>query len=79
MVCSLIKQSVCSLLSENNMTQYQPSTQSGLLRSTAPNIINCTYPFMKLRIIHELWQDLISALITFSVIPCSAEGIWNHE
>lgn len=46
------------LLSEKNMTQYQLSTKSGLPRSTVSNIINCTYPSMKLRIIHELCQGL---------------------
>lgn len=46
------------LLSEKNMSQYQLSTQSGLPRSTVSNIINCTYPSMKLRIIHELCQGL---------------------
>lgn len=46
------------LLSEKKMTQYQLSTQSGLPRSTVSNIINCTYPSMKLRIIHELCQGL---------------------
>lgn len=46
------------LLSEKNMTQYQLSTQSGLPRSTVSNVINCTYPSMKLRIVHELCQGL---------------------
>lgn len=44
------------LLTEKNMTQYQLSTKSGLPRSTVSNIVNCTYPSMKLRIIHELCQ-----------------------
>ena len=42
------------LLTEKNMTQYQLSTKSGLPRSTISNIINCTYPSMKLRIVHEV-------------------------
>lgn len=46
------------LLSEKNMTQYQLSTKSGLPRSTVSNIINCAYPSMKLRIVHELCQGL---------------------
>lgn len=46
------------LLMEKNMTQYQLSTKSGLPRSTVSNIVNCTYPSMKLRIIHELCQGL---------------------
>lgn len=46
------------LLTEKNMTQYQLSTKSGLPRSTVSNIVNCTYPSMKLRIVHELCQGL---------------------
>lgn len=46
------------LLTEKNMTQYQFSTKSGLPRSTVSNIVNCTYPSMKLRIVHELCQGL---------------------
>lgn len=46
------------LLSEKDMTQYQLSTKSGLPRSTISNIINCTYPSMKLRIVHEVCQGL---------------------
>ena len=46
------------LLSQKNMTQYQLSTKSGLPRSTVSNIINCTYPSMKLRIVYELCQRL---------------------
>ena len=47
---------VKELLSKNHMTQYQLSSKSGLPRSTVSNIVNCAYPSMKLRIIHELCQ-----------------------
>ena len=57
------------LLSENNMTQYQLSTQSGLPRSTVSNIINCTYPSMKLRIVHELCQGLEIGINEFFSSP----------
>lgn len=46
------------LLTEKNMTQYQLSTKSGFPRSTVSNIVNCTYPSMMLRIIHEFCQGL---------------------
>lgn len=44
------------LLSQKKMTQYQLSTLSGLPRSTISNIVNCAYPSMKLRVIHDLCQ-----------------------
>lgn len=44
------------LLSEKHMTQYQLSTLSGLPRSTISNIVNCEYPSVKLRVIHDLCQ-----------------------
>ena len=62
------------LLSEKNMTQYQLSTQSGLPRSTVSNIINCTYPSMKLRIVHELCQGLEIGINEFFSSPLFDEG-----
>lgn len=44
------------LLSEKNMTQYQLSTLSGLPRSTISNLVNCAYPSVKLRVIHDVCQ-----------------------
>lgn len=57
------------LLSEKDMTQYQLSTQSGLPRSTISNIINCTYPSMKLRIVHEVCQGLEIGINEFFSSP----------
>lgn len=57
------------LLSEKNMTQYQLSTKSGLPRSTISNIINCTYPSMKLRIVHEVCQGLEIGINEFFSSP----------
>lgn len=62
------------LLSEKNMTQYQLSTKSGLPRSTVSNIINCTYPSMKLRIVHELCQGLEMSINDFFNSP-----LFNEE
>lgn len=57
------------LLSEKNMTQYELSTKSGLPRSTISNIINCTYPSMKLRIVHEVCQGLEIGINEFFSSP----------
>lgn len=62
------------LLSEKNMTQYQLSTKSGLPRSTVSNIIKCTYPSMKLRIVHELCQGLEIGINEFFCSPLFDEG-----
>lgn len=62
------------LLTEKNMTQYQLSTKSGLPRSTVSNIINCTYPSMKLRIVHEVCQGLEMSINDFFNSP-----LFNEE
>lgn len=62
------------LLTEKNMTQYQLSTKSGLPRSTVSNIINCTYPSMKLRIVHEVCQGLEMGINDFFNVP-----LFNEE
>ena len=62
------------LLSEKKMTQYQFSTQSGLPRSTVSNIINCTYPSMKLWIVHDLCQGLGISINEFFNSP-----LFNEE
>ncbi len=46
------------LLQESHMTPYQLFMKSGVPKSTIGNILNCVYPSMKLRIIHELCQGL---------------------
>ena len=67
------------LLSEKNMTQYQLSTKSGLPRSTVSNIINCTYPSMKLRIVHELCQGLEIGINAFFFPHYLMKQILNHN
>lgn len=57
------------LLTEKNMSQYQLSTKSGLPRSTVSNVINCTYPSMKLRIVHEVCQGLEIGINEFFSSP----------
>lgn len=57
------------LLKQRNMTQYQLYIKSGVPKSTIGNIINCTYPSMKLRIIHELCQGLDISITEFFQSP----------
>jgi len=61
------------LLAERNMTQYQLFMKSGVPKSTIANIINCTYPSMKLRVIHELCQGLQMDLPAFFASPLFRE------
>ena len=56
-------------LAERHMTQYQLYMRSGVPKSTIGNIINCAYPSMKLRIIHELCQGLEIGLRDFFNSP----------
>ncbi len=57
------------LLKQRDMTQYQLYMKSGVPKSTIGNIINCTYPSMKLRIIHELCQGLDISITEFFQSP----------
>lgn len=53
------------LLCHNHMTPYQLYMKSGVPKSTIGNILNCTYPSVKLRIVHELCQGLGVSLPEF--------------
>ena len=57
------------LLAQRGMTQYQLYMKSGVPKSTIGNIINCSYPSMKLRIIHEICQGLEISLTDFFTSP----------
>lgn len=57
------------LLKQRDMTQYQLYMKSGVPKSTIGNIINCAYPSMKLRIIHELCQGLNISITEFFQSP----------
>ena len=57
------------LLKEHQMTPYQLYIKSGVPKSTIGNLINCTYPSMKLRIIHELCQGFGISLPDFFDSP----------
>lgn len=64
-----VSKRLSELLSERGMTQYQLYMKSGVPKSTIGNLINCTYPSMKLRIIHELCQGLEIGLSDFFSSP----------
>ena len=68
-----VSKRLLELLSERGMTQYQLYMKSGVPKSTIGNLINCTYPSMKLRIIHELCQGLEIDLSDFFSSPLFRE------
>ena len=72
-----LNEAVSKRLSEfmqaKDMTQYQLFMKSGVPKSTISNIINCTYPSMKLRVIHELCHGLGVSIIEFFNSPLFEE------
>lgn len=69
-----VSKRLAELLSQRNMTQYQLYMKSGVPKSTIGNIINCAYPSMKLRIIHELCQGLDVSITDFFTSPLFDEN-----
>lgn len=69
-----VSKRLAELLGVRGMTQYQLHMKSGVPRSTIGNIINCTYPSMKLRIIHELCQGLGIGICEFFASPYFEES-----
>ena len=51
------------------MTPYQLNIKSGVPKSTIGNILNCAYPSMKLRIVHELCQGFGISITDFFTSP----------
>ncbi len=68
-----VSQRLMELMKERNMTQYKLYLQSGVPKSTISNLINCTYPSVKLRIIHELCQGMEISLCEFFSSPLFEE------
>ena len=68
-----VSKRICELLQEREMTQYQLYMKTGVPKSTIGNIINCAYPSMKLRVIHELCQGLGVSIIEFFNSPLFEE------
>ena len=68
-----VSKRLTQLLTERNMTAYQLYVKSGVPKSTIGNLLNCTYPSMKLRVIHELCQGLNIDLSEFFSSPLFEE------
>ena len=68
-----VSKRLSEFMQEKDMTQYQLFMESGVPKSTISNIINCTYPSMKLRVIHELCQGLGVSIIEFFNSPLFEE------
>lgn len=68
-----VSRRLIELLAERSMTQYQLFVKSGVPKSTIGNIINCSYPSVKLRVIHELCQGLELSLPDFFDSPLFQE------
>ena len=69
-----VSKRLIELLDEYDMTQYQLYKKSGVPKSTINNLVSCTYPSMKLRIIHELWQGFEIDLSEFFSSPLFSES-----
>lgn len=68
-----VSKRLVELLERKGMTQYQLYIKSGVPKSTIGNLINCTYPSMKLRVIHELCQGFGIDLSDFFNSPLFCE------
>lgn len=69
-----VSQRLMELLKQKHMTQYQLFMCSGVPKSTISNIVNCVYPSVKLRIIHELCQGFGIGLNEFFQSPLFDEN-----
>lgn len=68
-----VSKRLADLLQEKHMTPYQLYIKSGVPKSTIGNILNCAYPSMKLRIVHELCQGLDLSITEFFQSPLFEE------
>ena len=68
-----VSKRLAELLQQNQMTPYQLYIKSGVPKSTIGNILNCTYPSVKLRIIHELCQGVGISITEFFQSPLFVE------
>lgn len=69
-----VSKRLIELLDEYDMTQYQLYKKSGVPKSTINNLVSCTYPSMKLRIIPELCQGFEIDLSEFFSSPLFSES-----
>ena len=68
-----VSKRLSELLNERQMTSYQLYIKSGVPKSTIANLINCTYPSVKLRVVHELCQGLEINIADFFNSPLFLE------
>ena len=68
-----VSKRLSELLHQNHMTPYQLYIKSGVHKSTIGNILNCAYPSMKLRIVHELCQGFGISITDFFNSPLFLE------
>ena len=68
-----VSKRLTELPQQNQMTPYQLYIKSGVPKSTIGNILNCTYPSMKLRIVHELCQGFGISITEFFRSPLFVE------
>lgn len=68
-----VSKRLLELLKERDMTPYQLFMKSGLPKSSISNIINCAYPSVKLRVIHEVCQGLGISITEFFQSPLFQE------
>ncbi|MBQ9933977.1 MAG: helix-turn-helix transcriptional regulator [Ruminiclostridium sp.] len=64
-----VSKRLSELLEEHGMTPYQLYIKSGVPKSTISNLLNCVYPSVKLRVIHELCQGFGIDLSEFFYSP----------
>lgn len=69
-----VSKRLIELMHERSMTQYQLYRKSGVPKSTIGNLVNCAYPSMKLRVLHELCQGLEIGLDGFFASPLFDEN-----
>ena len=69
-----VSRRLVELMQERGMTQYQLYMKSGVPKSTIGNLVNCAYPSMELRIIHELCQGLEIDMSSFFASPLFDEN-----
>jgi len=68
-----VSRRLVEVLDEQKMTPYQLYIKSGVPKSTIGNVINCAYPSVKLRIIHEMCQGFGISLEEFFASPLFSE------
>ncbi|MEE0265728.1 MAG: helix-turn-helix transcriptional regulator [Acutalibacteraceae bacterium] len=64
-----VSKRITELCKERCLTQYQLSLKSGVPQSTLSTIINCSFPSMKMRIIHEICEGFEITLKDFFDSP----------